>query len=68
MPSLPRRTGVDVVAHPEVGSLRLAFETLSLPDADGQRLVVHLPADDATSAALDRLNGRRPGALRAVKG
>jgi hypothetical protein len=25
-----------------------------------------LPADDASSAALDRLTGRRPGGLRAV--
>ncbi|WP_405482121.1 helix-turn-helix domain-containing protein [Streptomyces sp. NBC_00009] len=68
VPSLPRRTGVDVVAHPEAGTLRLAYETLAMPEADGQRLVVHLPADDATAAALDRLNGRRPGALRAVNG
>ncbi|WP_405781066.1 hypothetical protein OG512_15065 [Streptomyces sp. NBC_01378] len=27
-----------------------------------------LPADGATAAALDRLNGRTPGALRAVNG
>jgi hypothetical protein len=31
-------------------------------------MVVHLPADDATAAALDHLDGRRPGALRAVNG
>ncbi|MFF2505544.1 helix-turn-helix domain-containing protein [Streptomyces sp. NPDC058067] len=68
VPTPPRRTGVDLVAHPEAGTLRLAYETLFLPDADGRRLVVHLPADDATAAALDRLNGRRPGALRAVNG
>jgi hypothetical protein len=68
VPSLPRRTGVDVVAHPEAGTLRLAYETLSMPDADGQNLVIHLPADDTTASALDRLNGRRPGALRAVNG
>jgi transcriptional regulator with XRE-family HTH domain len=62
----PSRTGVDRLAHPEEGELRLAYETLELPDADEQRLIVYLPADDATSAALDRLAGRRPGALRAV--
>ncbi|MFB6856563.1 MmyB family transcriptional regulator [Streptomyces sp. NPDC001939] len=68
VPSLPRRTGADVVAHPEAGTLRLADETPAMPEADARRLVVHLPADDATAAALDRLSGRRPGALRAVNG
>lgn len=63
---LPRRTGVERLVHPEVGELRLAYESLTLPDADDQRLVVHLPADDATGAALDRLTGPRPGRLRAV--
>ncbi|GGK58532.1 helix-turn-helix domain-containing protein [Streptomyces flaveus] len=65
VPVMPRSAGADLVAHPEVGRLRLAHETLALPN-DGQRLIVHLPADDATADALDRLNGRRPGALRAV--
>lgn len=64
----PRRTGVERMIHPDAGELRLAGETLELPDADDQRLVVYLPADDATSAALDRLTGRQPGALRAVSG
>jgi transcriptional regulator with XRE-family HTH domain len=62
-----KRTGVNRIVHPEVGELRLAFETLDLPDADGQRLVVYLAADDQTSQGLDILNGRQPGALRAVK-
>lgn len=61
-----RRTGVEALAHPEVGLLRLAFEMLDLPDADRQRLVVYLPADAATAAGLDRLAGRHPGALRSV--
>jgi transcriptional regulator with XRE-family HTH domain len=61
----PRSVGSQQVEHPEAGPLRLLHETLALPD-DGQHLVVHLPADDATAAALDRLDGRRPGALRAV--
>lgn len=68
VPRLPRPSGVERMTHPEVGPVRLAYETLTLPDADGQRLVVHLPADEASSAALDRLNGRRPGGLRAVTG
>lgn len=63
-----KQTGTKLIAHPEVGELRLAFETLSLPDADAQRLVVYLPADDATGVALDRLAGRGPGRLHAVPG
>ncbi|WP_328415078.1 helix-turn-helix domain-containing protein [Streptomyces violaceus] len=62
---VPRRTGSQHIEHPEAGSLRLLHETLVLPD-EGQRVIIHLPADDARAAALDRLNGRRPGALRAV--
>lgn len=66
--ALPRRTGVERLVHPEVGELRLAYETLELPDADDQRLVVYVPADEAASAGLDRLTRRQPGALRAVTG
>lgn len=65
---LPRRTGVERLVHPEVGELRLAHETLEVPDSDNQRLVVHLPADDASASALARLAGRRPGGLRAIPG
>ncbi|WP_217170382.1 helix-turn-helix domain-containing protein [Streptomyces sp. AC512_CC834] len=61
-----RRVGTQHLEHPEAGPLRLLHETLALPE-EGQRIVVHLPADDATAAGLDRLNGRRPGALRAVR-
>ncbi|MFJ4919733.1 helix-turn-helix domain-containing protein [Streptomyces sp. NPDC088725] len=64
----PAHNGVRQLVHPVAGELRLAHETLELPDGLGQRLVVHLPADDSTSAALDSLTGRRPGALRAVAG
>ncbi|PJE94721.1 transcriptional regulator [Streptomyces carminius] len=66
VPGLPRASGVARLVHPEVGELRLAQETLELPADDDQRLIVHLPADEATAAVLDRLTGRRPGALRAV--
>ncbi|WP_328583364.1 helix-turn-helix domain-containing protein [Streptomyces sp. NBC_00370] len=62
----PERAGVRRLVHPAAGELRLVQETLEL--ADFQRLVVQLPADDATGAALDELTGRRPGALRAVAG
>ncbi len=67
-PTVPERTGVELLAHPEVGELRLAYETLELPNADDQRLIVYLPTDPATSAALDHLTRGRPGALRAVTG
>lgn len=67
VPAMPARFGTDIVEHPQVGRLRLSYETLSFPD-DGQRLTVHLPADEATAVALDHLNGRRPGSLRAVSG
>jgi len=66
LPGLPRASGVTRLLHPDAGELRLAYEVLELPADDDQRLVVHLPADEATSAALDRLTGRHPGALRAV--
>lgn len=67
VPAMPTRFGTDLVDHPEAGRLRLSYEMLTLPD-EGQRLLVHIPADEATATALDRLNGRRPGALRAVSG
>jgi transcriptional regulator with XRE-family HTH domain len=62
-----KRTGTKAVVHPEVGLLRLAFETLDLADPDRQRLVIYLPADAATSAGLDQLAGRQPGRLRSVR-
>ncbi|WP_405795246.1 helix-turn-helix domain-containing protein [Streptomyces sp. NBC_01506] len=64
----PGRAGVRRLTHPGAGELRLAEETLELPEGAGARLVVHLPADEATATALDALAGRRPGALRAVAG
>jgi len=60
------RNGVRGLSHPQVGLLRLAFETLELPDLDHQRLVVYLPADTATEVGLDRLTGRHPRGLRSV--
>lgn len=62
VPGLAKATGAFRLAHPEGGPLRLAYEMLELPADDDQRLVVHLPADEATSAALDRLT--RPGPHR----
>ncbi|MEV4946825.1 helix-turn-helix domain-containing protein [Streptomyces sp. NPDC053755] len=65
---LRARSGRERLAHPEVGELCLEYEVLELSEADGQHMVVHLPADERTSAALDRLVGRSPGTLRAVGG
>ncbi|HEX6416882.1 MAG TPA: helix-turn-helix transcriptional regulator [Acidimicrobiales bacterium] len=62
------RAGTVRIAHPQVGELRVAFETLDLPDADEQRMVVYQPADKASASALDGLAGRHPGGLRAVSG
>ncbi|SEF75592.1 Helix-turn-helix domain-containing protein [Nonomuraea solani] len=59
--ALPARTGVERWAHPEVGELRLAYESLELPDPDEQRLVVYLASDEATAAALDLLTGTLTG-------
>lgn len=53
-PVVARATGVERLTHPALGELRLAYETLDLPAADYQRLVVYLPADDATAGALGR--------------
>ena len=54
LPGLPLAHGVLRMVHPAMGELRLAYETLDLPADDDQRLVVHLPADAAATAALDR--------------
>jgi transcriptional regulator with XRE-family HTH domain len=59
IPGLPKHNGVLRLTHPEAGELRLSYETLDLID-DDQRLIVYVPADSATSAALDRLTIPRP--------
>jgi transcriptional regulator with XRE-family HTH domain len=63
-----KTSGTKRIVHPEVGELRIEFETMQLADRDNQRLVVYLPGDEATAAAFDQLSGRRPGALHAVGG
>ncbi|MBF6355049.1 helix-turn-helix domain-containing protein [Nocardia higoensis] len=68
VPGLPAASGITRMNHPVIGPLRLAYETLDLSADDAQRLIVHLPADEASAHALDRLAGRRPGGLRAVSG
>jgi hypothetical protein len=68
IPGLPDSSGVVRLVHPDAGPLRLAYERLELSADDDQHLLVHLPADDASAAALDRLVDRRPGGLRSVSG
>ncbi|RMI32156.1 helix-turn-helix domain-containing protein [Nocardia stercoris] len=65
VPGLPDSNGVVRMEHPDAGALRLAYERLDLSADDDQYILVLLPADDATAAALDRLAGRQP--LRAVR-
>jgi transcriptional regulator with XRE-family HTH domain len=52
VPGLPTPNGVLRLTHPDAGPLLLAYETLDLPADDDLRLLVYLPADEATSAAL----------------
>jgi hypothetical protein len=52
VPAMARASGVVRLAHPDAGTLRLAYEILDLPADDDQRLIVLLPADVATAAAL----------------
>ena len=49
-------------------ALRLECEAMDLPAGEGQqRLLVLVPADEVTGAALDRLNWGEAGGLRAVR-
>lgn len=68
VPALAKSHGIVRVAHPEAGPLRLAYELLDLSADDDQRLLVQLPADAATSTALDRLGSHRATPLRLVVG
>lgn len=52
VPGLPRSHGLTRLEHPEAGSLRLTYEIMELPGDEGMRLLIQLPADDITAAAL----------------
>jgi hypothetical protein len=52
-----KRRGQKRLRHPGLGELRLAFEVMILP-GDDLRLVTWLPADDATTAALQQARPR----------
>jgi len=53
--------------HPVAGELRLDCEVMELPAADRQQVMVLVPSDDATAAALDLLHRSAAGNLRAVR-
>jgi MmyB-like transcription regulator ligand binding domain len=54
-------SGVKRLHDPEVGDLDLTFEVLHLPDADGQRLLVHTAIAGSSSAqALGLLRSLSP--------
>ena len=70
-PRPPVGTGVLRMRHPDAGELHLTYETLRLPERDGQRILAYLPADAATETALAGLAGTGragAGALRVVRG
>jgi transcriptional regulator with XRE-family HTH domain len=52
VPGVPRPHGVLRLEHPRAGSLRLAYEMMELPGDVGVRLLVQLPADEASAEAL----------------
>ena len=52
--------------HPMCGEVRLDREVMEFPATDAQQLVVFLPADDTTAAALSRMRRAGGVALRAV--
>lgn len=65
LPGRPRAAGVQRWRHPRAGALLMAYEILVLPEDDGQRLMIYLPADAATEAVLA---AQRPKTLRLVAG
>ncbi|HEY3144204.1 MAG TPA: helix-turn-helix domain-containing protein [Acidimicrobiales bacterium] len=54
-----KRSGTKELRHPVVGELRVDFTALVLPEGEA-RLVVYLPADEASAAALERLDAPEP--------
>ncbi|WP_202419011.1 hypothetical protein [Streptomyces sp. YIM 132580] len=62
---MPRR-GPLRLRHPSGCAPKPVREPRELPE-DGWRLVVFLPADEATARAVDELAGQSSGRLRAVR-
>ncbi len=56
-----RKSGTSIFMHPRIGRFDLRFEKLSLPDTDGQILVIyHAEAGSASAQALARLAANAP--------
>jgi hypothetical protein len=62
---VPARTpGLRRAELAALAGISVEYEALEL--SDDQRLIAYFPADETSSAALDRLTGRHPGTLRVV--
>ncbi|MGA5304002.1 helix-turn-helix transcriptional regulator [Nucisporomicrobium flavum] len=59
VPGLLRPHGLLRLRHPEAGPLRLSYEVMVLPGEQWLRLVVQLPADEASADALRRISPLR---------
>jgi transcriptional regulator with XRE-family HTH domain len=61
-------SGTKYLHHPEVGDLDLDYEALHLPEADGQRLVVHTAPAGSNSADALKLLARGAQSITPVPG
>lgn len=62
------RSGAVQLHHPSLGDLRMNYETMQLGETWQQRVLVWLPADDATTAAFAALAvGPTPAAARPAR-
>jgi transcriptional regulator with XRE-family HTH domain len=65
-----KRRGVTRIVHPDFGRLRINYEALLLEDADEQRLITWLPADESTAGAFgilgDTATPSSPAQLRVI--
>lgn len=67
-PASPRLPAVTRWNHPRVGPLRLEPVVFAVADAKDQRMVAHLPADEASAEAMRRMIRPARAELRAVGG
>jgi MmyB-like transcription regulator ligand binding domain len=65
-----QRRGILELLHPVVGPVDVEFEVLIVSDPSEHRLVIYLPADEASAIALDRAvtAARDLPALRVIQG
>jgi hypothetical protein len=69
-PTTDKRRGTTRIVHPDFGRLRINYEVLLLEDADEQRLITWLPADESTADAFaslgDTSTPSSPAQLRVI--